>query len=123
MLSYIQINQVNGDAKWRGRQPLIQKLNATAKDIYGHAGPQLNNLYERIVGMKCIYLKSEVTRPIEYCHQMWTTYGNLKLWFDTWEQSLESLGFGKRKEISLEEQPKRIINIDETFLSLDVKSG
>lgn len=51
----------------------------------------------------------------------WTTWDNLNLWFDTWEERMLELGFATKKEngelewVDLE----RMINIDETALTLD----
>ena len=57
----------------------------------------------------------------------WTTYGNLKLWFDSWETDLLQLGFAEQDDkgtmVIPEEQMKRILNLDETCLSLDGTEG
>jgi len=65
----------------------------------------------------------------------WTTYDNLKLWYDTWKETLIDLGFGRERTIndcpSLGEgemiffpgQTSRIINVDETDGSLDDTTG
>ena len=124
LLSYIQINQVNGDSKLRGRASLIAKLNAAATLTDCDVGPKSSRLYERIIKVSNIDLKAEFTRPVEDRRRQWTTYSNLKLWFDTWEKSLEHLGFGKRvgNEFVIHDL-SRIINLDESCLSLDGSSG
>ncbi len=58
---------------------------------------------------------------------LWTTYDNIKMWFDNWSRTLVEEGFaetrdGKDPYIPLE-QLRRIINLDETCLSLDGSSG
>ena len=57
----------------------------------------------------------------------WTTHSNLKLWFDSWERDLLQLGFAEEDDkgttVILEEQMKRILNLDETCLSLDGTEG
>ena len=54
---------------------------------------------------------------------LWTTYDNLKTWFDNWEHDLVELGFATKDAsghvVIPEEQLSRIINMDETCLSLD----
>ena len=53
----------------------------------------------------------------------WTTYFNIKSWFDNWERDLFEVGFAevdsKGKTVIPAEQLKKIINIDETCLVLD----
>jgi hypothetical protein len=57
----------------------------------------------------------------------WTTYQNLALLFDTWEAFLIRYGFAttsQTEELVIEEQmKKRILNMDETCLSLDGSNG
>eukprot|EP00975_Prorocentrum_lima_P042046 8837717-Prorocentrum_lima.AAC.1 len=54
---------------------------------------------------------------------MWTTYYNLKSWFNNWERDLLELGFANKNEkketIIPEDQLARILNIDETCLAMD----
>ncbi len=55
---------------------------------------------------------------------MWVTYKNLALWFDNWEQDIVDLGFAHinpdtQKVVIPKDQLRRIVNIDETCLSLD----
>jgi hypothetical protein len=56
----------------------------------------------------------------------WTTYYNLKRWYDNWERDLVNLGFAYRDEsgnaIIPPEQLARILNIDETSISLDAST-
>ena len=58
---------------------------------------------------------------------LWTTYKNLKLWFDNWKQFLEELGFAHRNDdcdlVVPPDQLARILNFDETCLSLDGSKG
>jgi len=58
---------------------------------------------------------------------LFTTFHNLNMWFDSWEEMIISLGFGRRKtedDTDVEGSivyfdPDRIINLDETRISLD----
>ena len=54
---------------------------------------------------------------------LWTTYNNLKMWFHNWGEDLVKLGFAykdaKGGVIIPKEQLRRILNINETCLSLD----
>ena len=54
----------------------------------------------------------------------WTTYGNLDLWFVSWERTLEKYGFfdsvdDEGKPVIAEHKLRDILNFDETNLSLD----
>ncbi len=53
----------------------------------------------------------------------WTTYANIKMWFDSFDCFLVDFGFGILKEdgsiFVFDEQKERILNIDETALSMD----
>jgi hypothetical protein len=71
---------------------------------------------------------------VEQRRVLWTTHGNVDLWFDTLETSLVQLGFGRLKteaDSSATEgsivfypgQRRRIANLDETALSLDDTKG
>jgi len=57
----------------------------------------------------------------------WTTYQNLDLWFDSWEVSLVDYGFATintNGELLFDiEMMKRILNLDETCMSLDGGNG
>ena len=69
---------------------------------------------------------------IEQMHSNWTTFSNLNLWFDNWEEILVDLVFGGRKKsneeyegliVFFDDQKDRIINLDETDGLLDNKNG
>ncbi len=57
----------------------------------------------------------------------WTTYQNLKSWFDNWEKDLVELGFAEVAQDGNVHIPNnqlmRILNVDETCLTLDGGSG
>jgi len=64
----------------------------------------------------------------------WTTYDNMKVWYDTWKETLIDLGFGRERTAAdgntckgevmfFPGQTSRIINIDETDGSLDDTTG
>ncbi len=60
-------------------------------------------------------------------HVRWTTYQNLKLWFDSWENFLVEFGFTTHDTdgelVTAQELMHQILNIDETCLSLDGSNG
>ena len=72
---------------------------------------------------------------VEQRQLKWTTFSNLNLYFDTWEQLLVDLGFARRKKegegddadkgslVFFAEQKDQIINVDETSAFLDNTTG
>jgi hypothetical protein len=61
---------------------------------------------------------------IEQRRAAWTNYNNLKMWFRNWELDLVKLGFAHVQENTGEsiipaDQMRRILNFDESCLSLD----
>jgi hypothetical protein len=68
---------------------------------------------------------------VEMRRLIWTTFSNLSDWYDAWENFLTTQGFaseitsesGAKEIVFTEEQKRRIINIDETNLSLDGSDG
>ena len=62
----------------------------------------------------------------------WTTYTNLNMWFNTWEEVLIELGFARLKRegedfegsvVLFDGQKDIIINLDETDGALDTTCG
>ena len=89
---------------------------------------QLNfKLLDRIIKETAINLLAEKCNDVEQRRILWTSYKNLKLWFENWERELEELGFTDRDDDGVhyipEEQLGNIINLDETCLSLDGSKG
>jgi hypothetical protein len=121
--SFVKINQLNAREVENDRKNLkIRILRVMAKEQYVSG-----KLLDRILDETAIDLLSKVTENVEDRRVRWTTYTNLKSWFNNWEHDLEELGFGKRNEegdlIIPEEQLSRILNIDESCLSMDGSKG
>ncbi len=68
-------------------------------------------------------LSSGKVKNAEERRVRWTTYYNIKSWFDNWENDLVKLGFASRNDndniVIPDEQLKRILDIDETCLVMD----
>jgi len=133
-LSYIKLEQAGGK-----KQSTIRDLSLRVNAMVNYSGQVArkgDDLARR--------LKSDVADTVdvrkpdnqELRRILWTSCGNLKVWFDQWEQTLISLGFGRLKktdgsEDDLEDgsiiffpgQKKRILNLDETDGSLDNAKG
>jgi hypothetical protein len=128
MCSYVAIGQINGysEKKKSDLVSCLEELQKTQK-IYdsGH-------LFNKIRVANAALLELSKEEVIELRRQIWTTHTNLNDWFDSWEAFLVSQGFateitgedGDGKEVVVsEDQKRRIINVDETNLSLDGSDG
>ena len=123
METFMKINQVNGQNVENTRQ----KLHKRVCRVMGKENVVNCHLLNRVLKETAVDLLSKHTTNVEDRRVKWTTYNNLKSWFDNWEHDLEDLGFAVRNESGTlyipEEQLARIINVDETCLSLDGSSG
>ena len=85
------------------------------------------NLLNRILKETAVDLLSKVTDNVEDRRVKWTTYRNLNSWFLNWEHDLEELGFAYRDYfgdlIIPEEQLQKILNVDESCLSMGGSKG
>ena len=77
----------------------------------------------RLLNVNEIYLSAGRSSTAEQRIIIWTTYHNIKSFFENWETDLVNLGFDNCNiEVKIaisKEQLKRILNIDETCLALD----
>jgi len=68
-------------------------------------------------------MMSDKGETTEDRRKLWTTYDNIKTWFDNWEKDLIDLGFAEKdaddKTVIPNHQLHNIITMDETCLSLD----
>jgi hypothetical protein len=128
MCSYVAIGQINGysEKKKSDLVSCLEELQKTNK-IY-ESGRHFNKI--KVANAALLALSKE--EVIELRRQIWTTHTNLNDWFDSWEVFLVSQGFateitgedGNEKEVIVsEDQKRRIINVDETNLSLDGSDG
>ena len=116
---HVQINQYNGNSGDNVRKILACKLNKVMKNNENLRYNLLNQILKdtaiNIGGTRCIGQEERRIR--------WTTYHNIKSWFDNWGHDLVELGFATKSYDGSVEIPnnqlQRIINIDETCLTLD----
>ena len=118
--SCVRIQQINGRANENTRKRLAGKVNAVLR---GDETVLDMNVLNRILIETALDLKATQLSVVEERRIRWTTYRNLKVWFANWKIDLEELGFAERDEngnvLIPTEQLQRIVNIDETCLSLD----
>ena len=125
--SYVRIHQANGNGLAITRKNLISKVNKVVAHLYNRDTEVDAKLLDRLLRNTDIDFSASAQENIEDRRHRWTTFANLKLWFDVWEMNLIKLGFAKKNkdgeiEISAS-QLQRIINLDETCLSLDGNQG
>ena len=84
-------------------------------------------LLERILRETSVDILSKTSDNVEDKRIKWKMYTNLKSWFLNWEKDLEELGFAVENEddklIIPEEQLGKILNVDESCLSMDGSKG
>jgi len=119
--SFVRINQINGTTTPR------EILAAKIKAVIGKTEICSFKLLDRIIKETALDFLASKSESVEQRRILWTSYNNLKMWFNSWCEAIEVLGFAERDEkgelfIPLE-QLARILNIDETCLSMDGSSG
>ena len=118
--SFIKIKQLNGQGGDICNNKLIQLLKRCTK-------PALDCdpgwLLKRLLKKTATELSCGKVNNAEERRVRWTTYFNIKSWFDNWDNDLVKLGFASRDDndniVIPDEQLKRILNIDETCLVMD----
>jgi hypothetical protein len=121
--SLVPINQMNACAGDNSRKNLIPMLMKTF-----HIGTiEATGLLKCVVCDTAIDINADKLNCAEDHRIRWTTYQNLALWFGSWEAFLINYGFAtiiQTGELIIEEtMKKRILNLDETCLSLDEGNG
>ena len=120
--SYIRISQLNGKAE--PRKLLSSKIKLVMEKL-----PSIGyqHLLNRVLQECALNLLGSKAESVEQRRIMWTSYYNLRMWFNSWFRHLEELGFAHRDsegELHIpDDQLSRILNIDETCLSVDGSQG
>ena len=120
----VRINQLNRSDRENGQKRLAVRVNA-CMNLDGSVSVFLVRriFAETAVALYC----SSTCKMTEERHIAWTTYRNLKTWFQQWEKDLLDLGFAKCKVDGTvyipKDQLKNIVNVDETCLSFDGSNG
>ncbi len=127
VLSFVALSQANC-AKEQKTEDLIAAVQAVIKDAaQGRALKDPRAFWRRMQSRLAMNISTDAEALIELRRQIWTTYGNLNAWFDGWERFVLEKGFACRGTDGTvyfsELQKRRIINLDETKLSLDGSDG
>ena len=98
-----------------------KKLSARVIQVMGKEKNVSMHLIDRILKETAVDILSKVCDNVEDRRVRWTTY------IDNWARDLEDLGFAVRNELEElyipEEQLARILNLDESCLSMDGSNG
>ncbi|KAL7547200.1 hypothetical protein ACHAWF_012800 [Thalassiosira exigua] len=127
--TFIRIKQLNGQG---GVDNTQRSLMMWVNEVVGNAG-SVFSLFKRLIREIAIDLLAAKSKCDEERRILWTTYNNLKMWFQNWERDLIELGFAEVAQDHPEwengevfippEQMNNIINSDEMCLSLDGSEG
>ena len=122
--SFVSIAQFNGS----GGELTRTKLRARVYKAMNQQEDRISfTLLERILTETAVDLFAAEMNNVEERRILWTMYHNLMVWFENWKHILEDLGFAERDssgELYIpQEQLPRILNVDESCLSLDGSQG
>ena len=120
--SCLAVSQVNGDPE-KNRKDLLTSLELLLKGKKIKA----ETVFKKFKKENAALLDISKEQVVEMRRLMWATPKNLSDWFDEWEHFVLAQGFATKDDNGLtvfsEDQKRRIINIDETNLSLDGSDG
>ena len=118
--SYIQIKQLNGQGTEITHNKLIELLKKCTRNVIVLDS---KHLLTRLLKSTALELTSGRSNNVKEQHVCWTTYFNIKSWFDNWVRDLLELEFAEVDSdgttVIPTEQLKKIFNIHETCLVLD----
>ena len=118
--SHVRVNQANCNAGLNERKMLMSKINLTLRPFTNTKTP---NVLNSLFGRTKLSLTTICSDPAEERRVWWTTAKNITDWFDKWEKEMLELGFAQRDDTGHfyfnSYNLQRILNIDETALSLD----
>ena len=95
--SFVETNQANGDTDELPRKNLASILNNFVSSDSTTDRKQ-DKLLNRLLQETAINLIVRAEPPVEDQKNQRTNYGNINLWFDTWEKDLVGLGFEYRDD-------------------------
>jgi len=128
--SWMKLHQLEG-VKVINQKDLIVALKKAFANTMDFNYNQARELAKRIIRDTAHLLSvGKASKQEAHCI-MFTTYHNLSMWFDSWENFIVEEGFGRRRtdaDVGVEGSlvyydVDRLINFDETRLSLDNSNG
>ena len=123
--TYVKINQLNGKGGEATKKFLGQRMKMCLKK--GKMSTIPYHTVERVLGEIALNMSNTGADKVEERRIRWTTYRNLKMWFDNWRIELQPLGFtyiDDAGEVQIKpEKYGDLMNLDETCISLDGSQG
>ena len=117
--SFVQINQIN----CQPNKNRLTKLNRCVHKAVGFKSySESRSLVNQLRSRGGVDLSAQCIPSCEERRVRWTTYDNIKLWFDSWKRTLleyRFMFFRDGEFVIPDSQLRRIINLDESNLSLD----
>jgi hypothetical protein len=127
VLSYVSLSQANCGKEKTSRDLMDLVQSVVRKAAEGRQLQDSRAFWRRMQGRLASNISLDKESLIELRRQIWTTYSNLSTWYDGWEKFVLDRAFASRSEDGSvhfsEVQKRRIINLDETKLSLDGSDG
>ena len=116
--SYLHLNQANQVGHLNTQGSYLEVVQEVVWSLLLRVGPSIvHQLLKRTI----IDFRGKLAIPIEERKTCWTTYSKVNMWFNQWEKYLvDLLDFAQLLNGS---ELGRLINIDETALSLDGANG
>lgn len=126
LLSFLALSQANCHEE-KSREVIISTLQGIIQSVgQQRTLKDAGSFYRRVQRKLAAFLQLDKESIVEMRRQFWTTYPNLSLWYDGWEEFVVAKGFALKlgDEVQFKERAKyRICNLDETKLSLDGSDG
>ena len=120
--TYIQINQINS-RDWQHKRKYLAALLNKVVGISSDGSRVKDSFLNRVLRATETNFQADVDKPVEEHRLRWTTYDNIKRWFETWEAVLLELGFAHEDDngntVIPPNQLDRIFNMDESAISFD----
>ncbi len=119
--SYVCIQQINMRQGEITYKKLVVRINRVLKHDYKQ------KMLQRVLCATAKNLDASTMHIAKDRQVRWTTFANISRWFDNWEFNLVEFGFATRgidRTVTIpDDQLPFILNLDETFLSLDGSEG
>ena len=90
--SYINICQINGQARETTRNNLRARVNGAMREEDSFS----DCLLEKLINETAINLKANKLDKTEARRIKWTTHKNLMVWFNNWKATSVELGFAEK---------------------------
>ncbi len=127
ILTYLALSQANCSAE-KKRDNIITILQGIVRNLGEEKRLACTaSFWQWMQGRLAAHLDLDAESVIELTRQFWTTYPNLMLWYDGWEEFVLSKGFAvENPDGSVhfhERMTHQICNLDETKFYLDGSNG